>query len=145
MSKSSRSKQSKSKKTQQKSQPSAQRSTARQKVVHKERGTVLTILLVVMALHGMFAAYFYYTVRTQQAVLSRPMIISLMIVHSLANIAAAAGIWYWKKWALYVYGASTVLALVVGLITVGAWSVFYVVLPLVIVGWVLRAKWEYFT
>jgi len=105
MSKSSRSKQSKSKKTQQKSQPSAQRSTARQKVVHKERGTVLTILLVVMALHGMFAAYFYYVVRTQEAALSRPMVISLMVVHSLANIAAAAGIWYWKKWALYVYGA----------------------------------------
>jgi hypothetical protein len=145
MSKSSRSKQSKSKKTQQKSQPSAQRSTARQKVVHKERGTVLTILLVVMALHGMFAAYFYYVVRTQEAALSRPMVISLMVVHSLANIAAAAGIWYWKKWALYVYGASTVLALVVGLISVGIWSVFYMILPLVIVGWVLRTKWEYFT
>lgn len=113
--------------------------------MHRERGTWLTIVLVVMALHGLFAAYFYYTVRTQEATLSRPMIISLMVVHSLANIAAAVGIWYWKKWALYVYAASTVLAVVVGLLSVGAWSVFYMVLPLVIVGWVLRTKWDYFT
>lgn len=145
MPKSSRSKHSKSKKTQQKSQSAAQHSTSQQKTVHRERGTWLTIVLVVMALHGLFAAYFYYTVRTQEATLSRPMIISLMVVHSLANIAAAVGIWYWKKWALYVYAASTVLAVVVGLLSVGAWSVFYMVLPLVIVGWVLRTKWEYFT
>lgn len=111
----------------------------------KERGTALTIILILIALHGVFATYFYYTVRTQEADLSRPMILSLMVVHSLANVIAAVGIWYWQKWALYVYAASTIIALVVGLLVVGAWSVFYMVLPLVILGWVLRTKWDYFT
>lgn len=114
-------------------------------IQHKERGTAVTIVLVLMALHGVFATYFYFTVRTQEADLNRPMILSLMVVHSLANVIAAVGIWYWKKWALYVYAASTVIALVIGLLTVGAWSVFYMVLPLAIVGWVLRTKWDYFT
>ncbi len=116
MSKSSKSKRTQSKKPQQKSQSSGSHAVARKKEIRRERGTVLTILLVVMALHGLFAGYFYYVVRTQEAYLSRPWIISLMVVHSLANIVAAVGIWYWKKWALYVYAASTVLALVVGFI-----------------------------
>jgi hypothetical protein len=114
-------------------------------VQHKERGSIVTIILILMALHGIFATYFYYTVRTQEADLSRPMLLSLMVLHSLANVIAAVGIWYWKKWALYVYAASTIVALVVGLLAVGAWSVFYMVLPLAILGWALRTKWDYFT
>jgi hypothetical protein len=111
----------------------------------KVRGTILTILLVVMGLHGVLAGYFYYAYRMDTAFLDRPWILILMSVHFLANVIAAVGIWYWKKWALYVYAASTVLALVVGLISVGIWSVFSIVLPLAILGWVLRNKWSYFT
>ena len=111
----------------------------------KVRGTVLTILLVIMGLHGILAGYLYYTLRVEGAYLDRTWILTLMSVHFLANVVAAVGIWYWKKWALYVYAASTVLALVVGLISVGIWSVFYMFLPLAILGWVLRTKWGYFT
>jgi hypothetical protein len=118
------------------------KSTKAQK--RKTHSTVLTILLVLMALHGIFATIVYYTVNNDGSALSRPWVATLMVVHSLANVAAAAGIWYWKKWALYLYAASTVLALVVGLISVGIWSVFYVVLPLAIVGWVLKDHWDYF-
>jgi hypothetical protein len=111
----------------------------------KVRGTVLTILLVIIGLHGLIAGYFYYAYRMNTASLDRPWILALMAIHFFANVVAAVGIWYWKKWALYVYAASTVLALVVGLISVGIWSVFYMVLPLAILGWVLRTKWDYFT
>jgi hypothetical protein len=111
----------------------------------KVRGTVLTILLVIMGLHGLIAGYFYYAYRMADASLDRPWILGLMAIHFFANVIAAVGIWYWKKWALYVYAASTILALVVGLISVGIWSVFYMVLPLAIMGWVLRTKWSYFT
>ena len=68
---------------------------------HKERGGLLSFILVVMAVHGIFATILYYAIRTQEA-LDRPWIISLMVLHSLVNIIAAAGIWYWKKWALYI-------------------------------------------
>jgi len=115
------------------------------KVQVKERGIWVQLLLIFMAVHGIFASYFYYTVRTQEPYLDRPMILTLMVIHSLANVVSAVGIWYWKKWALYVYAGSTILALVVGLLTVGVWSVFYFMLPLAIVGWVLRDKWSYFT
>lgn len=110
-------------------------------VVKKERGTILTIVLIIMAIHGIFAAYLYSTAAPE---VQRPWIITMMVVHSLLDIAAAVGIYYWKKWGLYVYAASTVLALVAGLLSIGVWSVFYMVLPLAIVGWLLRSKWSYF-
>ena len=110
---------------------------------HKVRGFGLSLVLVIMALHGIFGTVLYYTIRTQEA-LDRPWLISLMVLHSLANVIAAIGIWYWKKWALYVYAASTAVAIFAGLVAIGAWSVFYMFLPLAILGWLLRTKWDYF-
>jgi Na+/glutamate symporter len=112
-------------------------------VVKKEHGTLLMIALVIIAIHGIIAAYLYSTLSTAPEI-QRPWIISMMVIHFLANIVAAIGIYYWKKWSLYVYAASAVLALVAGLISVGIWSMFYLILPLVILGWVLRSKWGYF-
>ena len=110
---------------------------------HKVRGWWLSFLLIVMALHGIFGTALYYTVRTQDT-LDRPWIISLMVLHSLMNVIAAAWVWEWKKWGLQLYAASTVLALFVGLVSVGIWSVFYMFLPFVILGWAIRTKWDYF-
>ena len=121
--------------------PSNNPSNKKKPVVHKQHGAVLTGALVIMAVHGIFAAYLYSTGAPE---VSRPWIISLMVVHSLANIVAAVAIFYWKKWGLYVYAASTILALVLGLISIGVWSVFYMILPFVILGWILRSKMQYF-
>lgn len=112
----------------------------------KIRGTWLTIALVVMVLHGLLAAVYYAAAKVDSVYMARPWLISLMVLHFLANVLAAIGIWYWKKWGIYIYIASTILAVIVGLITTGLGmvSVFYMVLPLVILGWLLRTKWSYF-
>jgi len=109
---------------------------------HKVRGFWLSLVLVIMGLHGVFATVLYYTIRTQD-VLDRPWIISLMVLSSLMNIIAAVGIWFWKKWALYIYAASTGISIIAGLVSIGMWSVFYMILPLAILGWLLRTKWDY--
>jgi hypothetical protein len=116
-----------------------------QKAPRKTRGTLLTIALVVIVLHGLIAALFYTTARLDTTYLDRPWALGLMALHFLLNVVAAVGIWYWQKWAMYVYAGSAILALVVGLLTVGIWSVFYMVLPLAILGWLLRTKWSYFS
>jgi hypothetical protein len=110
-----------------------------------ERGTILTILLVAIAVHGIFATVLYYNLRVNETYITRPWLLTFMVVHSLANVIAAVGIWQWKKWGWQLYMGSTVLSLVVGLLTVGMWSAFYMVLPLAIVGWALRNKWNNFT
>lgn len=79
------------------------------------------------------------------SIVSRPWLLTLMGIHSLANVIAAIGLWNWKMWAWKLYIVSTALALVVGLVSIGMWSVFYMVLPLAIVGWALRTKWNQFT
>jgi lipoprotein signal peptidase len=136
------SKSSKSKATKSKATKANQKKT--QHAPKKIRGTWLTVALVVIVLHGLLAAVFYATARLNTTYLDRPWALSLMALHFLANVVAAIGIWNWQKWGLYVYAGSAVLALVVGLVTVGIWSVFYMVLPLAILGWLLRTKWSYF-
>jgi hypothetical protein len=110
----------------------------------KERGLGTSIILILMLLHGIFGTILYYSVRSQSAYLDRPVVISLMVIHSLLNVIAVLGIWNWKKWGMQLYAASTLLAVVVGLISIGMWSVFYFVLPLAILGYLMRTKWDYF-
>jgi len=127
-----------------KSSKSYQKKT--QQTPKKTRGTWLTIALVVIVLHGLIAAVYYSAAKVDSAYMDRPWLITLMVVHFLANVVAAIGIWYWKKWGVYIYMGSTILAVIVGLITtgLGMYSIFYFALPLVIVGWLLRTKWDYF-
>jgi hypothetical protein len=124
-----------------KATPSKQ--TQAKKTVHKVRGFWLTFIIVIMALHGIFAAITYDLLRSDSS-LSRPWLAGLMTLHALLNIVAAVGIWYWQRWALWVYVVSTIIALVAGLLAYGMWSVFYMILPLAVVGWVIKDKWEYF-
>ncbi len=125
---------------QQKSKP-VNKNPKNKKRVHKNRGTLLVIFLVIMVLHGILAAVMYHASADQA---ERPVIIGLMTLHSLMNVASAVGIWMWKKWGLYLYAASTILALVLGLVTVGMWSTFSIIIPLVILAWILGEKWDYF-
>lgn len=111
--------------------------------VKKQRGVVLTIALIIMAVHGIVAAYMYNSMSTAPEV-QRPWILGMMVLHFLANIAAAVGIFYWKKWGLYIYAVSTIIAVVAGLLSVGVWSVFYMVLPLAILGYLIQSKQHYF-
>ncbi len=112
-------------------------------IQHKERGTWLTIALIIIILHGILGAIFYYAVRTDPNI-DRIWLVGLMILHWVLNVVAAIGIWSWKKWGLYLYIASTILAVTIGLLAIGMWSVFYFVLPLAILGYILRSKYEYF-
>lgn len=117
--------------------------TKKKQVVKKKHGAVLTIALIIMGLHGFVGTYLYLTLNTAPEV-QRPWIISMMVLHFILNVAAAAGIYFWKKWGIYVYIVSTVLAVIAGLLSVGIWSLWYMVLPLIILGWILRTKWGNF-
>lgn len=109
------------------------------------RGPWLSFLLVIVALQGLFATYLYYTLRMDESTISRPWLLSLMAIHSFANVIAAVGIWKWKMWGWHLYLVSTALSLGVGLVAIGVWTTFYMILPLAIVGWALRTKWKHFT
>jgi hypothetical protein len=116
---------------------------SKKKPVRKVRGTALTIALVVIVVHSLLAAVLYFGLRTDPGV-ERTWILGLMVLHFLLNVLAAIGIYYWKLWGMYVYAASAIIALVAGLVSIGVWSVFYMILPVAILGWLLRSKWDNF-
>jgi hypothetical protein len=112
--------------------------------LRKSRGTGLTIVLVLMALHGIIAGAAYLAYYNQPTPIPNELKIALTVVHMFANVVAAVGIWFWKKWALYLYAASTVLAAILVIVTGIPLAAFYAILPAAIVGWLLRTKWDYF-
>ncbi len=121
----------------------SQAQSKKKQVVKKERGALLTTVLVVIAVQGIFAAYLYYT-QNNAVEAQRPWILSAMVLHSLANIAAAIGLFYWKKWGLYVYAASALVAVVAGLLSGVPGALWYQILPVFILGWIIREKRQYF-
>jgi hypothetical protein len=120
----------------------ANKSTTNKKPVHKVRGFWLTAALVLMIVTGLAAAIFFYAAKTPQV--DRTWILTMMVVANLMDVIAAIGIWLWKRWGMYVYLYATIIAFVAGLASVGMWASFYLILPAVIVGWLLRSKWDYF-
>lgn len=119
-----------------------QKNAAHKKPVHKVRGFWLTLALVLMVVTGLVAAYFYNEAKDPS--IDRVWILTAMVIANLLDVVAAVGIWFWKKWGLYVYAVASVLALIAGLVSVGMWASFYLVMPVAIVGWLLRTKWSYF-
>ena len=115
----------------------------KQPVKPKERGCLLTGIIVLIVIHGIIGTAAYYAIRTQEA-LDRPWLITLMVLHSILNIIAAFGIWNWKRWGIQLYAVSTAISVVVGMVSVGAWSIFYFILPLVILGYVIKSRWKDF-
>jgi lipoprotein signal peptidase len=109
----------------------------------KKRSTLMTIALVVIVLHSLIAAYLYSTLSADPSV-SRPWLISMAVVHFLANVVAAYGIFKWKKWGLHLYAYSAVVGMVTGALAVGIWSMFYLILPLIIMGYIFRSHYDQF-
>ncbi|NIV37003.1 MAG: hypothetical protein GWN58_48495, partial [Anaerolineae bacterium] len=61
------------------------------------------------------------------------------------DIVAAIGAWNWKRWGLWLYAISTVAGIAVGLVlTRTQLIVFHDIVPLVILGWLVKDKHQWF-
>ena len=61
---------------------------------------------------------------------------------AIADIVAAVAIWYWKKWGLRLYAISTVIGIAAGLIlTASQLVVFHDIIPLAVLGYVIKDRW----
>ena len=112
----------------------------------RERGLWLSLWLILIMIHSLATAVFIYTAANQpDAPESFPWYISALVLSVIAKLIGAIVIWNWRKWGLYLYAAGVVVAIIVGLILTGMLSfVFVYFLPLAILGWLLRNKYQYF-
>ena len=110
------------------------------KQVHKERGTILTILLVLILVHAILVAYVGYTSLKDEYV-KTTWVLPLLTVVALADIVAAAAMWYWKQWGITLYAITCIIQAAVHLMLTGSLLVvFYDILPVAILAYVINLQ-----
>jgi hypothetical protein len=113
--------------------------------IKKQRGGWLTAWIVLMMIHGIFAAFLVLYLREQKGGASPVWVLLVLFALATAHVIAALAIWEWKRWGLIVYAAAIVVSMVVGLILTGTqlW-VFHEILPLAILGYLIKDKMNAF-
>jgi hypothetical protein len=125
------------------SKPVSSSPSSRNKPAVKKRTTLMTVAIVVIVLHGLIAAILYSTLSGDPDI-NRTYLITLTVIHFLANVVAAYGIYIWKKWGLQLYAYSAILGAVTGALAFGIWTLFVLILPLVILGYIFKAHYDQF-
>ena len=113
--------------------------------VHKDRGTWLSLWLILIMLHGIIASGLIWYLRAQDNESSPVWMLAILLVLAIADIVAAIGAWYWKKWGLWLYAISTIVGIAVGLVlTRTQLIVLHDIIPLVILGYLIKDKQKWF-
>jgi len=116
-----------------------------EKQVVKERGTLLSIWLILIALHGLFISYLLFYLRQQQGESSPSWVWAILLILALGKIVSVVGIWFWKQWGLVLYTVVVLVGIVVGLLLTGTQLiVFHDIIPFVITGFLVKDKRAYF-
>ncbi len=116
------------------------KSKAKQKP-KKERGTVLTVVLVAILIYSVFATWLAFTNLKADYGPSKPWVLPTLFLISLADIVAVFAMFYWKQWGIYLYGISRVVAAAVYLVLTGSLLVvFAAILPVSILAYVIQLQ-----
>jgi hypothetical protein len=111
----------------------------------KERGTWLSIWLILIILHGILASVLIWYLRSQGGDSSPAWVVATLFVMAIVDVLAATLVWNWKRWGLWLYAISTVVGIVIGLVlTRSQLWVFHDIIPLVILGFLVKDKQSYF-
>ncbi len=129
---------------QKKSQPAAKPASnvkgQSKKPVHKERGTLLSVLFVLIGLHGVLGAYVGYASMKSEYV-NTTWVLPVLILVSVAAIVSAVAMWYWKQWGIYLYAIVCIAQAAVHLMLTGSMLVvFYDILPVAILAYVINLQ-----
>ena len=111
----------------------------------RERGTWLSIWLIFIMLHGILASVLIWYLRSQAGDSSPAWVVAILFVMAIADVIAAILVWNWKRWGLWLYGISTVVGIIIGLVlTRSQLWVFHDIIPFVILGFLVKDKQSYF-
>ena len=115
------------------------------KQVSKRRNTLLTVALVIVILHGILMAAFYWTVLPEAQRTAGNIALWVMLLAAAASVVAAGAMWYWKRWGIYLYGAAAVAEAIIAVLASGdLFLLFGALLPAIIVLYIVMAQREKF-
>lgn len=111
-----------------------------------KRTTGWSIWLILIVIHGFLIIFATLPSMTQPAGATRDWLVAGFLIFSAAKVIAALGMWYWRKWGLYLYVVGVLGTMVIALFLTGflIWGIFYEAIPLLITGWLLRGKLDHF-
>ena len=119
----------------------------KQKSSHKpKRGTGWSIWLILIVIHAFVVAFATLSVMNSPEGVTRDWLVVGLLIFTAAKAIAALGMWNWKTWGLYLYVIAVLGTMGIALVLTSylIWGVFYEAIPLLITGWLLRGKQEYF-
>lgn len=111
-------------------------------VVQKKRSTMLTVALALILLDAIVSAALMIVYRRDNIDQTQlPILLTLAVLFAVAGVVGAAGMWMWKRWAVYLYLVSVAGAVAVGLFLFKTQlAAFHAVIPLLLLGAGLSGK-----
>ena len=106
----------------------------------KKRSIAYIIAVVYVILHGFFWAA--ASVATHRAEVDKyPVLFGLLIASALVSVAAGLGMWFWKKWAGYLYLVTGMaMGLFVTMLSGDLWLALGSFMPVIVVLYVVYPK-----
>ncbi len=111
----------------------------------KHRNTWLTVALVIVFLHGLLMAAIFWTVRPDVEKTWGNIAVWIMILSAVGDIVAAAAMWLWKRWGIYLYGLAAIGSAIVAVMASGdLFLLFGALLPAIIVLYIVAMQRDKF-
>lgn len=111
----------------------------------KERGWLLTLAIILVILSGIVSFGIAWSESGMRGTNLPTWFIAAAVASAIADIIAGIGLWRWKKWAYYLFLASTIVSIVLGLLVTGsALFAFSRIIPFAILGYIMVPKWPLF-
>ena len=118
---------------------------ARQTPKKKERGIGLTIVLILIMIHSILTifAYLRYTNNPQSSL--TPWVVTSLFIVAVGKFVAAAALWMWERWGIYLFLACSLALVAIGLVLTGSLYVaINEIIPVAILAWLMRDRMQDF-
>ncbi|HRQ42286.1 MAG TPA: hypothetical protein PLD25_30580 [Chloroflexota bacterium] len=111
----------------------------------RQRTPLITAVIVLIFLHGaLFTLLAWSDLRTNNIEV-RSLYMPLLFITSVADVIAAAALWYWKRWGFQLYVASTLVMATAGLMNTGYILVLFAsLMPAIIAAYIFLPKQHLF-
>jgi hypothetical protein len=117
----------------------------RQTPKRKERGIGLTIVLVLVMIHSILTIFAYLRYTNNPTSNIAPWILTALFLAGVAKFVAAAAIWMWERWGIYLFLGATLVNVAVGILLTGTTLIaFNEILPVAILAWLVRDRMQDF-
>ncbi len=109
---------------------------------HKKRGPMLTVALALILADAILTAVLMFVYRKDNIDETQvPIFLGLAVVVALLAVAGAVGMWFWKRWAIYLYLVAVAGSVAVGVVAYASvFAAFHTVIPLLLLGAGLSTK-----